>query len=347
MHLGGPVPSLTHSWDRTFTGRRTAILARELGALPRHTRELRALLAGGRFPLVHLNDAFLLPTAAIAHRSGSRVVAHARTSFAAGGTGTGSRLLCRGLERWVDAIVPIDHDVARTVRADVPQTVVPNAVAVPPPGPGRPDSGRRVRVGLVGPLRREKGWPELVRAIGLLVGEGLPVEALVLGSGVRPPAWHRTAQGRLLGLAGFTADDESQLRAAIAAAGLDSRFTLLPFRPDTAAFYEQVDLVVFPNTGAGLGRPVLEAAMHGLPVVASGSRDGGGVLLPGHTGLLVEAGSAESLADGIQRLVTDPALRDRLGRAAAAHARATFDPQRAARAIEAVWDTVLGRTPTA
>lgn len=350
IHAGGLVPSLTHSWDRTFTGVRTAILGRELAAWPGHARELRALVGGGRFPLVHLNDAFLLPTAAIAARAGSRVVAHARTSFAADGTDMGSKLLCRGLERWVDAVIAIDRDVARTVRARVPLAVVPNAVAVHEtarPGPPATGGSGLVRVGLVGPLRREKGWPELVRAIGLLTSEGLLVDALVLGGGVRPPAWHRTLRGRLLGLAGLTCDDESQLHAAIAAAGLDARFTCFPFQADTSAFYDLVDIVVFPNTGAGLGRPVLEAAMHGKPVVASGSRDGGGVLLPGETGLLVEPGSAEALAGGIRALAVDPSLRSRLGTGAAEHARRTFDPDRVARAVETVWDTVLGRTPSA
>jgi glycosyltransferase involved in cell wall biosynthesis len=87
---------------------------------------------------------------------------------------------------------------------------------------------------------------------------------------------------------------------------------------------------------------VLEAATYGKPVVASGSADGAGVLLPGKTGLLLDDASPPNIAAALRLLIEDPDLRARLGDAAAEHARARFDPVRNARAVEGVYDSLLG-----
>ena len=80
----------------------------------------------------------------------------------------------------------------------------------------------------------------------------------------------------------------------------------------------------------------------GKPVVASGSEAGAGVLLPGKTGLLLQDASPEQLAAALRLLIADPELRRRLGEAAAEHARVRFDPASNARAVERVYDELLG-----
>ena len=82
--------------------------------------------------------------------------------------------------------------------------------------------------------------------------------------------------------------------------------------------------------------------MYGKPVVASGSTRGAGVLLPGKTGLLLDDAGPGAIAAALRLLIDDPELRARLGAAAAEHARRSFDPARNARAVEDVYDTLLG-----
>jgi glycosyltransferase involved in cell wall biosynthesis len=128
----------------------------------------------------------------------------------------------------------------------------------------------------------------------------------------------------------------------VAEKGLEDQFSFLPFTAETGEIYNALDIVTFPNQGVGLGRPVLEAATYGKPVVASGSVNGAGVLLPGKTGLLLEDASPRALAAALRLLIGEPALRRRLGEAAAEHARVKFDPAGNARAIEHVYDELLG-----
>jgi Glycosyl transferases group 1 len=131
----------------------------------------------------------------------------------------------------------------------------------------------------------------------------------------------------------------------VSAKGLERNFSFLPFTADTGEIYSALDVVTFPNQGVGLGRPVLEAATYGKPVVASGSRDGAGILLPGRTGLLLDDASPERIASALRELIADPDLRRRLGEEAADHARKRFDPGQNARAVESVYDSLLGIGP--
>src|SRR5438874_6734956 len=50
---------------------------------------------------------------------------------------------------------------------------------------------------------------------------------------------------------------------------------------------------------------LIEAAASGVPVVASGSRTGGGVVVPGETGVLVPDYGVDSIAEAVAELLQD------------------------------------------
>jgi glycosyltransferase involved in cell wall biosynthesis len=336
----GPVPSFTHTWDVQYTGFRWVVFGREAAALPRHARKLGALLRELQPELVHLNDAVLLPSGWLAHRRGAKVVWHLRSSLAHGGNDRRSRWIAGRLDEWGDAAIAIDSDVARSFPLRRPVEVVPNPVVAEPGEPAPlPVPGGRVTVGFFGYLRRQKGWPELVEATRLLVDAGAPVQVVVVGGGVRPPDAFQGLRGRVLERAGIP-DEERDLRSRVEELGLADRFTFLPFTTAPGPVYRALDVVVFPNQGAGLGRPVLEAAAYGKPVVASGSPDGAGVLVDGETGILLPRATPATLAEAIGVLAGDQDLRRRYGDRARALA-ATRLPHRVAREIEVVYDRVL------
>ena len=339
-----------HPWDQPYAGLRWIVLGRELAALPRHIADLTRLIRRYRFPIVHLNDSPLLPAAFVARRLGSRVVWHLRSSLAGGGKDRRSRVIRALMVRWGNAAIAIDRDVARNFALSLPLTIVPNS-ATGEPGEIDHDEARRrlglpadrVAVGYAGFVRRQKGWPELVRAARIMADGNVPVHFLVMGGGVRPPAYFRTTRGRLLQATGVLWDEESEIRQLVSELGLDEMFTFLPYTRDTAEVYAALDIVTFPNQGVGLGRPVLEAAVAGRPVVASGSPDGADILLPGVTGILLQEPTPEAIASALTDLTNDSELRLRLGAAAAEYAQERFDPERNARLVEDVYDSLLGR----
>lgn len=95
---------------------------------------------------------------------------------------------------------------------------------------------------------------------------------------------------------------------------------------------------LFPSTHAeGLGKVVLEAMAAGLPVIAYDLPVMEGLIEEGRTGYLVPIRSVSAMAERVERLLADPALRDRMGAAARAKLEAEFAPA----VINAQWRALL------
>jgi glycosyltransferase involved in cell wall biosynthesis len=335
----GPVAMFGHSWDNPYAGVRWLLLGREAARLPGHVVAFERLLRSRRFPIVHLNEAQLLPAAAMAKRSGAHVVWHLRSSLATSGPRR-RRLVTRAIDRWGDAAIAIDEDVAASFPVRLPVHVVFNSVDLPEIVPSPAAARDRMVVGWIGHLRRVKGWEDLIRAVADLRDER--VELVIVGGGVRPPAYFTTPQGRVIAALGLLEDEETAARSLVADLGLDDRVTFMPYTADLGSVYQALDVVAFPNRGAGLGRPVLEAAAYGIPAVASGSPAGGGVLAPGETGLVVRQGDPPELARALRELARDAALRERLGDRARRRAAERFEPRASADAVSRLYARLLG-----
>ena len=95
--------------------------------------------------------------------------------------------------------------------------------------------------------------------------------------------------------------------------GLRERVHFLGQRKDVDRLLAGAQVSLLITNWEGFPLSILEAMRAGLPVVAS---DVGGVaesVRDGETGFLVPRGDVEALRDRIERLLTDPALRVRLG----------------------------------
>lgn len=107
---------------------------------------------------------------------------------------------------------------------------------------------------------------------------------------------------------------EITLTAEIAARKLQDFVRLAGFRTDLPRVIPGLDLVVHPALAEGLGVALIQAAAAGVPLV--GTRAGGipEIVRDGENGILVSPGSAGELADAIERLLGDAALRREMGR---------------------------------
>lgn len=109
--------------------------------------------------------------------------------------------------------------------------------------------------------------------------------------------------------------ERERLERDIAHRGLADRIRLVGFLSDVTRALAAMDVFALTSRREGLPVAIAEAMAVGRPVVAT---DVGGVremVLHGETGFLASAGDAEALASGIVRLLRDPALRGRFGRA--------------------------------
>lgn len=168
------------------------------------------------------------------------------------------------------------------------------------------------RTGRAGPVRllhvgrtiRTKGLRDVVRAMGL-IGD-LDVVLDVVGDG----------------------NDRAACEALAAELGLQDRVTFhgaLP-RAEVDGFYQRADVFVFPSYREPGGNVSLEAMAYSLPLIVC-RRGGPGANVDDSCAFRLEAESPAQLANdcaaAIRQLVSDPALRRRMGAAAREHAERT------------------------
>ena len=343
----GPVAGFTHIWASTYSGRRWLLFGRELAHLPRHLRAFRRTLRSQRFALVHLNDSPLLPAAWLAHRAGIPVVWHLRSALPHGSRDRRSRMIRSLIQRLATASIAINDNVAESFSVDA--EVVPNPVDLTRFAPGDAASAR-VPLGLpadlpvisyFGFIYPSKGFREFIQAADLLRSCGIEACYLIVGGDVRGDPFFDTRFGRALQMFGLARNHEREAKLLVTQLGLDDAVRFVPFTADTPLLYRASDVVVVPSRGPELGRPVIEAAACGRVIVASGSLDGAGLLIPGETGFLIPRRSPDVLAAALEKLIGDPELRGRLGENARRHAEALFSAERNTERVMELYDRLL------
>jgi len=149
------------------------------------------------------------------------------------------------------------------------------------------------RIGLFSRLSPIKGQELAVRACERLIRRKVPVRLCLAGDAPEAP-------GR------------RSLEALIERLKLGDAVEWLGVRQDIPALIASVDIVVVPSVyPESFGRAILEAQAVGRPVVASRLGAFPELIQEGHSGLLVPPGDPHALADAIERLIGNAALRSR------------------------------------
>ena len=109
-----------------------------------------------------------------------------------------------------------------------------------------------------------------------------------------------------------------------------------------SAFMRTLDVFVLPSFAEGTSKSVIEAMAHGLPIITTTV---GGLpdLLTPDAGILVPPGDTAALAGAMQRLASDPALRERMGQAARARYLKLFAPDAVLSMLVDTYSRVAGR----
>jgi D-inositol-3-phosphate glycosyltransferase len=109
-------------------------------------------------------------------------------------------------------------------------------------------------------------------------------------------------------------------------------------------YYSAASMLVVPSHYESFGMVALEAMACGTPVVASQVGGLAFLVQDGVTGFVVPDGEPDVLGDRLTRLISDPALRERMGQQAAEYARA-YAWEKIADQVIRVYQKVLEKQP--
>lgn len=132
--------------------------------------------------------------------------------------------------------------------------------------------------------------------------------------------------GATLVITGSDTAYTDRLRAEVAARGLRRavRFMGLVTEAELRALYAAAAVYVYPSPDEDFGMGLVEAMGHGTPVVAWDRSGPTGIITDGRDGYRIPLADTDAFAAAVLALVADPALRERVGRAAWRTAVARF-----------------------
>ena len=127
-------------------------------------------------------------------------------------------------------------------------------------------------------------------------------------------------------------------RAVAKARGLDENVRWLGRLDDVGPLLHRMDLLALSARWEGMPNVVLEAMACGKPVVATRAGGTPEVVCDGETGFLAPVGDADSLAARIMELLSDAALRERMGKAGLKRVKEHFSVEKMVAANEALYE---------
>jgi glycosyltransferase involved in cell wall biosynthesis len=108
-------------------------------------------------------------------------------------------------------------------------------------------------------------------------------------------------------------------------------------RAGLAGLFHAADVYLHSSIYEGFGRVLVEAGAAGLPAVSTATAGATDILRDGETGFLTPLEDAPALARRARAVLSDAALRARMGAASRTRIRAEFDPQKLSEAVVAQW----------
>ncbi|MEX1275127.1 MAG: glycosyltransferase family 4 protein [Bacteroidota bacterium] len=160
-------------------------------------------------------------------------------------------------------------------------------------------------IGTVGRFHVQKGYEYLIRAIPIVLEQHPNARFLLAG------------EGELL----------ESVRSMIASSGLAEKVILTGARYDIPNFLGSMDIFVLPSLWEGYPLSLLEASAAGKAIVATDVEGNNEIVRQRVNGLLVPPRDPDALACAIGELISDVALRNRLGASAREIARSSYSSE--------------------
>ena len=170
--------------------------------------------------------------------------------------------------------------------------------------------------------RKNKGIEDLVPAFAILAERNASLKLTVLGGGVAETTVRECFP--------------PHVRARVSCVQTATE-------AETAAAFASAHLLLLPSLFEGTPLTLVEAMMSGLPIVTTATCGMKDVIHDERNGLLVPIRSPAAIVEAVERLMSDAALRERLGRAAQAEAREKYNWEQVAAPVREVYERLCAQ----
>ncbi|MEW6117621.1 MAG: glycosyltransferase family 4 protein [Nitrospirota bacterium] len=187
-----------------------------------------------------------------------------------------------------------------------------------------PEPEGTIVVALVSRMLWDKGIKEFVEAAQMIKGKGVEAKCILVGS----PDPENPAS-----------IPESQLLEWTKSGAV----SWIGHQNDIPAVWAQAHIAVLPSYREGLPKALLEAAACGRPIVTTDTTGCREVVKHGENGLLVPIKDAKALAEALQNMIVNAAMRKRMGAMGRRMVEAEFSEERVVNETLAVYKELLQR----
>lgn len=187
-----------------------------------------------------------------------------------------------------------------------------------------------VVIGYLGRIIGWKGVDVLIRAFAKLASAHRKATLVIVGDND----------------GGLKTNLRAEYEALARSLGVAERVIFTGFRDDVVPYAADFDVLALPSVRPEpFGRVVIEAMALGVPPVITAHGGATEIVSDGVNGLWAEPRSVDSFSAQLERLVSDAALRKRLGEQAAIDVRAKFDGQVLSREVTRLIEAAAASAP--
>jgi len=181
-------------------------------------------------------------------------------------------------------------------------------------------------VGLLGLVSPRKNQMIAIEALEILREKNLPVRLLLAGDPFKS-----------------TIEYGEQVKERIANPKIKDSVCWLPFQEDVRPLYQAMNANLLISAEEGFGRTIIEAGALSKPSI--GSKIGGipELIVDRETGLLVDEGNAQQLAEAIEKLYNDQQAQKQMGEAALKRVKDKFTLQAYTNNMIASWEKAMNQ----
>lgn len=187
-----------------------------------------------------------------------------------------------------DAFINITRCIEERLKAEgaagKPHFLVPNMLPDSQPclPPERPYQ-QPVHLGAIGRFVQYKGFDLFIAALGLLRDKGVPFTATLAGDGA----------------------EREVLQRQIQHLNLDDRISMPGWLPNSAALFDQIDILCVPSRHEPFGLIILEAFNYGIPLVVTKAEGPSEICRDGEEALVCPVDDPKALAVAIEHLIAN------------------------------------------